>query len=210
MRQLLLCIAVMLVVGTLVPAAPCAAQQSAAQLARRGVGLRIGTWKVPAPVAASTEFTISPHVELFFQRGLGEHVSLESSVAAWRRISTKATALPGSEIVTRSYIIPIFTALKFFPVTTVNDAIEPYFLGGAGFALGIQNEGSNAIGGGGTSISTGFGVKAEAGLEYHVTRSLGLLAGGRYQLIRFGDPISEDKKFRGGGFEGGLSYRLQF
>ena len=184
MRQLLLCIAVMLVVGTLVPAAPCAAQQSAAQLARRG--------------------------ELFFQRGLGEHVSLESSVAAWRRISTKATALPGSEIVTRSYIIPIFTALKFFPVTTVNDAIEPYFLGGAGFALGIQNEGSNAIGGGGTSISTGFGVKAEAGLEYHVNRSLGLLAGGRYQLIRFGDPISEDKKFRGGGFEGGLSYRLQF
>ena len=183
------------------------------RLARRSGGVRVGRWNVDIPADDTTEVSRSLHFEIYFQRGLDERVAIENSLAAWLRVTEEVQTLPlgGQRIVeTRSYVVPLITSLKFYPLTTTDDFFEPYIRGGVGFALGVIREAENAIGGGGTSIATGFGITTSLGVEVHVTRALGLLAAGRFQWLRFGEDLGSQDQFAGAGFEGGLTYRFQF
>jgi hypothetical protein len=175
---------------------------------RRGAGIRVGMWQVENPGALGTSYSVTPHIEGYFQRGLDERLALESTAGVWRRTARVVQEPTGNVVETRTYIIPLFTSIKLFPFTEHDDAFEPFILAGAGFAFGIDAVGENAIGGGGTSIATGFGIKGGAGIEYHVNEVFGVLAGARYQLIAYGDELGGAETYKGLGFEGGISYRF--
>jgi hypothetical protein len=175
---------------------------------RRGAGIRVGAWRVKNPDADLTTYSHSPHVEAYFQRGLDDRLALESTVGFWRRTSRTIEIVTGNVITTNTYILPLFTTLKVFPVTRPDQPVEPFILAGGGFALGIDEVSENAIGGGGTSIATGFGTRAGAGIDYHVNDVFGLTVSGRYQLIGYGENLGGAETYKGFGFEGGLTYRF--
>lgn len=195
---------------TILAALPCASDAHAQTdpLARHGTGVRAGVWNVTDPAAELTTYSALPYIEGNFQRGIDEHLALESTAGVWRRTARAIQPITGNVVETNTYIIPLFTSLKFFPVTTIEDNFEPFVLAGIGFALGIDDVGENAIGGGGTSIATGFGFKGGAGFEYHITDVFGLMVGVRYQRIGYSEELGGAEKFRGFGFEGGITYRF--
>lgn len=178
-----------------------------AGLARRGAGVRVGIWNAESR-AIAVEDVESPHFEIYFQRGLNKRVALESTVGAWRRISYAVTST--DTVDTRSHVIPLMTALKIMPFTTPAHRIEPYALLGVGFALGLADEAENAIGGGGTSIATGFGWKTGLGIEWRVTDALGIAGSARYQWVYYSQKLGPQQQYSGPGAEGGLVYRFQF
>jgi opacity protein-like surface antigen len=185
--------------------------ERAARLARRGAGLRAGAWFVD--VASADGAAKSPSFEGYFQRGLDQHLTLESSVSVWwaKTISEQALPLGGSQTVeTRSFVIPLLSSLKLFPFTDVSSRFEPYLLAGIGFALGIEDESENAIGGSGTSLVTGFGFRGGAGVELHISNAVGLAAGVKYQWMHFGDEMGGKATYDGLGVDGGITYRFQF
>lgn len=159
-------------------------EESDLKLARRGFGVRGGPWHH------------LPYVEIFFQRGLAERVALENSAGVWQRRQAES----------RTYVIPLLTSLKVYPLTNAKSRIEPYVLAGVGFGLGIENESDRAVGGGGTNIVTGFGLKTAAGLEIHVVKFLSAHVGGQYLYMRFNDKLANQNTFEGTGFEGGLTF----
>jgi opacity protein-like surface antigen len=203
-----LCLAAMTILAALTCASAAYAQSDA--LTRRGADIRGGVWNVPEPGAELTTYSGNPFIEGNFQRGLDAHLALESTAGVWRRTARAIQPLTGNVVETHTYIIPLFTSLKFFPVTTMEDNLEPFLLAGIGFALGIDDVGENAIGGGGSSIATGFGFKAGAGIEYHITDVFGLVAGMRYQSISYSEELGGAEKFKGFGVEGGITYRFPF
>lgn len=176
---------------------------------RRGAGLRAGVWNVPGPAIVGTTYKRLPQAAIFFQRGLDEHVVLESSIAAWSRRATR-TELSGNQVETDTYVFPLFTTLEIYPFTTLDQRVEPFIGGGLGFALGLDAVGTNAIGGGGTTIVTAFGFQGNAGVDVHLARTLSVQATARYQWLEFGEPLGGSERYAGLGFEGGLIYRLQF
>lgn len=178
------------------------------RLARRAAGVRVGVWQVSG-AEGDTTFKRSPRLEVYFQRGLDEHIAIESSAGVWWGSTTEVQGLT-NEVETRTYVLPLMTALKLYPLTTRRSRIEPYVLGGIGFALGIADEGANAIGGGGTSIATGFGFKGGTGIEYHVGTVFGIAAGARYEWVRYGEQLLGISTFKGVGFEGAITYRFPF
>lgn len=198
---------ILLPVMLLVAAAGAHAQSDAS---RRGLDARAGVWDAEAP-RAGTVLSKSPLFEFAFQRELEQRLALVNSVSVWRRITEEIQRLPsgGERVVeTRSYVVPIMTALKFYPVTTPASAVEPYMTAGLGFALGLVDEAENAVGGGGITVVTGFGISAGLGLELHLTKALGLVAGGRFQWIRFGEDLGSEDTFSGGGIDGGITLRF--
>jgi hypothetical protein len=182
--------------------------QQADPSARRGAGLRIGAWTVKNPGDDRTTYSHSPQLEAYFQRGLDDHLALESTIGVWRRAARTIETGTGNTVTTNTYVIPLFTTLKIFPVTRPDQALEPFVLAGGGFALGIDEVSENAIGGGGTSIATGFGTRVGAGLELHLNDIFGLTVSSRYQLIGYGEDLGGANTFKGFGFEGGLTYRF--
>lgn len=185
--------------------------ERAARLARRGAGIRAGAWFVD--VDSPGDVSKSPAFEGYFQRGLDQHLTLENSVSVWWAHTTSEQSLPlgGSQTVeTRSFVIPLLTSLKLFPFTDVSSRFEPFLLAGVGFALGIEDQSENAIGGSGTSLVTGFGFRSGAGIELHVSYALGLAAGVKYQWIHFGEEMGGKETYNGLGVEGGITYRFQF
>jgi hypothetical protein len=183
-----------------------------AREARRGAGVRVGVWDVKDPARVDARFSSSPLFEFYLQRGLDKQLVLENSGGVWRRITHERQQLPiGSDTVeTKAFVIPLLTSLKYFPLTSPSNILEPYILGGLGLAVGIENESSNAIGGGGTSVVTGFGIRAAAGLEIHIGSSLGVTAAGRYQWMKLSEDLALENTFQGVGLEGGLSFRFNF
>jgi opacity protein-like surface antigen len=175
--------------------------------ARGGAGLRVGVWNVNEPGTPGTTYVQTPHAQVYFQRGLDEHIALESSIGVWRRTATRIE-LSGNEVETHTYIFPLFTALRVYALTTLENRIEPFITGGIGFALGIDDVGENAIGGGGTTIVTGFGFQGGAGLDVHITNTFGVQASARYTWLNFGEPLGGSELYKGFGFEGGITYRL--
>jgi hypothetical protein len=178
--------------------------------ARRGVGLRVGTWNVQDSAVAGRIVTGSPQVEVFFQKGLDEHLALESTASLWVRKAREIQGQTGNEVQTRSFVIPLMTALKLYPVTTTSNTVEPFFAVGIGFALGLATVSDNAIGGGGASIQTGFAMKGAGGFEIRLSDALGISVSARYQWIRFADELGTEDVFKGAGLEGGIVYRSQF
>jgi hypothetical protein len=189
-------------------------EEKNARLARRAAAVRVGVWRVTGLSAGSAS---APVLEGYFQRGLDKHLAIESSAAVWRRTQTierSGGPLGGSSADEISvYVVPLLTSLKFYPGPVAGDPVEPFLLGGVGFALGIgESAGSGGLFGGSSSTSmiTGFGAKAGIGVELKLSPAFGVTGSGRYQWIRFGDNLGGDRTFRGLGFEGGVTYRFQY
>ena len=193
--------------------------ERAARLARRGAGVQVGVWQVRGLQEPSgVTHAASPLVEGYFRKGLDRHLALETTVSFWRRTQTarQSGGLLGGESEERiaSYIIPQLTSLKLYPFTEPGQRAEPYLVGGAGFALGIDDRESSAGGAfgtaSGTAMTMGFGLKGGAGVEWRFSRAFGVSAGARYQWFRFLQELGGDRTFGGFGVDGGLTYRFQF
>lgn len=176
---------------------------------RRGAGARAGVWQVQQP-ADQPKMKRSAAFEGYVQRGLDDRIVVESSIGFWHATTPELQEPLGIIVETDIYIIPLVTALKLYPLTNSDQRIEPFVLGGIGFALGIADEGDNALGGGGTSILTGFGFKTAAGVEIQLGDAFGVSAGARYQLMRYREDIAGIGTFKGVGLEGGITYRFLF
>jgi hypothetical protein len=164
------------------------------QQARRGGGLRVGAWNVDVDpwVERSADF------DAFYQRALGDDLALENSLSGWRAVVNQ----------TRAYIVPLLTSLKYYPVSSPADRVEPYVMGGVGIAFGIQDEPDNAIGGTGSTIVTGVALRTGLGVEVRVFRGLGVAASGKYQWVHFGDDVGTMQTFAGVGWAGAVVYRF--
>ena len=193
--------------------------ESQARMARRGAGLRAGFWSVRGlREVTDAENSEWPFLEGYFQHGLDRHLALQSSVGLWRRTQELETdggiGGPTTDRVT-TWVVPMFSALRFFPLTGPDQAFEPFVEGGVGFALGIEDRETgdgSLLGAGGSGIGTvvGFGFKGGLGTEWRFSPALGLAVGGRYQWIRFLEELGNDEIFRGFAAEAGLTYRFQF
>lgn len=183
-----------------------------AREARRGAGVRVGAWNVEDPARVDTRFSRSLLFELYLQRGLDKRLVLENSGGVWRRMTHERQQLPtGSDTVeTKAYIIPLLTSLKYYPLTAPSNLLEPYVMGGLGLALGFEDQSTNAVGGGGTSVVTGFGIRAAAGLELHLGSTFGATAAWRYQWMKLSEDLGLENTFKGVGPEGGLTIRFNF
>jgi opacity protein-like surface antigen len=188
------------------------ALEEEAERARRGAGLRIGGWLTSGLAEVDgVDYSTTPHFEGWYQRGLDRHIAIESTLSVWRREQERQ-----DERAT-TYIVPLFTSVKFFPGVGPEDQVQPYLLGGGGVALGIddrENTSGGLLGlggGGGTSFATGFGLRGGAGLDLWLGRSLGVTLGGRYQWLRFfdGNPGGE-RTYQGTVVDLGVTYRFQY
>lgn len=197
--------------------APLSEVEQRARLQRQGAGLRGGWWNVRGLTEQSgVAYSNSPFFEGYFQRGLDLHLAIESSIGLWRRQQRTTTTGPlggVQEHEVNSYVVPLFTAIRFFPVTRPGTTIEPYVNAGVGFGLGIDDRtsaGGLLGGGGGTQILTGFGFKGGVGVELRMTRALALDITGRYHWIRFGGDLGGERTYAGPGVDLGISYRFQY
>ncbi len=161
---------------------------------RRGGGVRVGAWNVDV----APWVTRSPQLEAYIQRDLDRDLALENSVGVWRAVVNE----------TRAYIVPLLASLKYYPMTEPDQRIEPFLLGGVGFAFGIQDETDNAVGGGAATIVSGIAFRGAVGVELRVLRGFGVAASGKYQWVHFGEDVGTMETFGGVGFEGALTYRF--
>jgi hypothetical protein len=192
-----------------------------ARLARRGGGVRVGTWDVRGLTSTSgAAVARTPAFEGYMRRGLDLHLAIEHSVGVWRRTQsvtqTSSNPLGGTTTSTstlETYVIPQFTSISFFPITRPEHRFEPYVKAGAGFAVGVEDRtgsGGGLFAGGGASLVPGYGLSGGAGLELRLSNALGLTGAGRYQWIRFFQELSSERTYEGFGAEVGVTYRFQF
>ncbi len=179
-----------------------------ARAARRGGGVRVGIWKVD--LTSEQDPSRSLHYEGYFQRAMDEHLALENSLGVWWGTTSVAGPAPGAFVETQTFVVPLLTSLKLFPFSRAGERLEPYVAGGIGFALGVEKEDENAVGGGGTTIVTGIGFRGAFGLQFKIAGALGVSASAKYQWTRFGEDLGGMDTFGGVGADGGLTYRFQF
>lgn len=189
---------------------------------RRGAGLRVGPWDVRGLAEVSgARVSESPLFEGYFQRGLDLHLALENTVAVYRREQrlTRPGGIGGGTIEEKlsAYVIPQFTSLKVYPLSRPEQRFEPYFSGGAGLTIGVDDrensESGGLLGGGGqtgTSFVAGFGLKGGTGVEVRFSEAFGAGVGGRYQWVRFFGELAGERTFRGFGADVGVTYRFQY
>lgn len=192
-------------------AAPLLAQDGAQaeQGGGRAFGLRAGSWNVP--VRRVEQAIRSPLIEGYYERSLGGLLALENSLAVWRVKTTVQQPLPGARVVeSRTYIAPLLTSLKLYPLAGADYTFQPYLLGGLGFAFGVEDESENAIGGGGTTVVTGLAVRGAIGVEMQLGGPLAIAAAGKYQWAYFGEELIGMNSFGGLGVEGAVTYRVPF
>ena len=181
------------------------------QAARRGGGIRAGEWHLNGQQLPSGVTTSEwPELEGYVRSGLDLHVVLENSIGVWRQRQTSAGSggLLGTSAATAdNYIIPQYTSVLVFPVTTPTDRVEPYLRGGVGFALGVEDpQGGSA----GISLTPGFGATGGVGVEWRATDAFGLAIAGRNQWIRFFSDFGGLRTYQGPAIEAGISYHFQF
>lgn len=182
-----------------------------AQLARRGGGLRVSQWHLNGePLPTGTTSTSTPAFEGYVRKGLDLHLVLENSIGVWRQrqVSSGGGSLLGTSAAsTDNYVIPQFTSIVLYPMTKPADRLEPFVRGGLGFALGVQDPQS---GGNGISFTPGFGVTGGLGIEWRATDTFGLVAGARYNWIRFFQEFAGAQTYQGPAIEVGVTYHFQF
>lgn len=191
--------------------------EKTAKLERKGAGVRGGAWW-PQDLRKESDaaYAQTPWFEGYFQEGLDLHLALDTAVGFWRRTQEieRTDALGGtSRQEVQTYIVPLFTALKIYPLTRPQAGVEPFLTGGIGLALGIDDRrGDGDLMGTrtGTTILGGFGFKLGGGLDWKLGRALGVTVGARYQWIRFGEEIGGERTYRGFGVDVGLAYRFQY
>lgn len=183
--------------------------------ARGGAGLRVGAWAVsdlatPSGAQASTW----PAFEVYWQKGMDRHLVLETGFGLWRRAQTSSGASGNEEI--GSYVIPMMTMVKLYPMTGPEARFEPLLTAGAGFTLGVDDRetvSGGLLGGGasgGTVMVLGIGLKGGAGFEYHLSRAFGFQAVGGYQYIRFFEQVGGERTYAGPVAGVGFAYRFQY
>lgn len=189
---------------------------------RRGAGLRVGTWDVRGLSQVSgARVDEWPLFEGYFQKGLDLHLALENTVSVFRREQriTRDGGIGGGTVEERltAYVIPQFTSLKVYPFTRPEQGFEPYFTGGAGLTIGVDDrensETGGLLGGGGESgvgFVAGFGLKGGLGFELRFSEAFGAGLGGRYQWVRFFGELAGERTYRGLGADVGLTYRFQY
>jgi opacity protein-like surface antigen len=191
--------------------APESQEEKQARLERRGLGFLVGGWN-PRDLsrAAGASESETPLGEGYFQKGLDLHLALATSVGYYRRRQKAGS----DEVVT--HLVPQFTSLKIYPFTRPEQRLEPFLFAGAGLAIGIE-EVETTSGGllglmteNATNLVPGFGFQAGAGAEWRPGKAFGLMAGGRYQWIRFTDEVGGLRTYQGPGFDLGFTYRFQF
>jgi hypothetical protein len=177
---------------------------------RQGAGLRVGTWQTTGLTeVAGASYTTLPAFEGYWQKGLDKHLAIETTGGFWGRTQRDSNGRVSS------FAIPMLTAIKLYPATTVDDQLEPFLSAGGGFTIGVDDE-SGATGGlfsggsSGTALIIGLGLKGGAGIEYHASRTFGLQAGIAYQWIHFLNPVGGNQDYKGPLIFGGLSYRFQY
>lgn len=182
-----------------------------AERARRGAGLRVGAWVGQnLPEVDGAIYNASPHFQGWFQRGLDRHLAIESTLAVWRRVQEQ-----GDERVA-TYIVPLFTSIKFYPGFGPDAPVQPYLLGGGGLGLGVDDrEGTQGglLGFGssdGMTFATGLGFKAGGGIDFRLGQAFSLTVGGRYQWLRFDGSPGGNRTYKGTVVDAGLSYRFQY
>lgn len=186
-------------------------RENAVKRERQGAGLRGGTWQTTglAEVAGASYSTL-PALEAYWQKGLDQHLAVETSGGFWGRTQRDANGRVSS------FAIPMLTSIKLYPGTTVRDPLEPFISAGGGVTLGIDDESGSTgglLGGGGgsgTNLIIGIGLKGGAGFEYHAGRAFGLQAGASYQWIHFLNPVGGYSDYKGPLIWGGFTYRFQY
>lgn len=217
--------AALLTLGLFIAAQPVTAQEresdveKAARLSRRGAGLRGGAWMVQdlQEVSGATDER-SPAFEGYFEKGLDLHLAMETTLGLWRRSQASHQSggvLSGSSSErVNSYIVPMFTALKLYPLTRPESSFEPFLNAGVGVALAVIDRETTSGGlfgvGSGTSMAQGFGVKGGVGFDWRFSRAFGLTVGARYQWLKFTADVSGDRTFQGLGADAGFIYRFQY
>jgi hypothetical protein len=191
-----------------------------ARLARRGGGVRVGTWDVRGLTATSgAVVSKTPAFEGYVRRGLDLHLAIEHSVGVWRRTQSVTQTSPGplggttSTSTLETYVIPQFTSIAFFPMSRPEQRFEPYVKAGAGFALGVEDrtgDGGGLFTGGGVSLVPGYGLSGGTGVDLRLSNALGLTAAGRWHWVRFFQELSSERTYEGFGAEVGVTYRFQF
>ena len=187
---------------------------------RKGAGVSAGFWTVRGlEKRDGVDYSSSPSFEAYLAKGLDLHLTLENTIGLWVRTQR----VPGSgglggsaEEIIKSYIIPQFTAVRFYPVSRPMDRVQPFLGAGLGFAIAIDDRqtegGGGALGGLGNSgiaFLPGFGLKAHAGTEFR-GNALGLSISAKYQWIRFFQDVGGEQTFGGLGANVGLVYRFQY
>lgn len=183
------------------------------QRTRNGAGLQISSWQPEEPAGFLNSGTIA--FQGYFQKGLDLHLAWENNLGYWRRTSswTETPPLAGTtrhEL--QTHLVPMLTALRLYPFTTPTSPIEPFLCAGAGPVLGVQQHKSS----GGltpdntTSMYTGLGVKAGAGVDVRANEVFGITAGGHFESASFGQEMVGDRLYKGWGLDAGLSYRFQY
>ena len=185
-------------------------RENAVKRERQGAGLRVGTWLTNLPETSGNTYSTLPALEGYWQKGLDKHLAVETTAGLWgrteRNSSGRVTALT----------VPLLTAIKLYPATTVEDQLEPYISGAGGISIGVDDEtgttGGLLSGGGsgGTNLVVGIAVRGGAGIEYHAGKAFGLQAAISYQWIHFLNPVGSTQDYKGPLIVGGLSYRFQY
>jgi hypothetical protein len=184
---------------------------------RRGAGLRVGRWDVQDLDLASGETANeSVLIEGFFQKPLDQNLVIENTLGFWQRTSEyTSTGFGGTTTFENTtYLVPMVTALKLYPMGRSANVVEPYLLGGVGFVLGIdrgQISGNDPVypAGESTALQSGLGIQTGAGLEWTGNGQFGLAVGARYQWASFADDVGDKGLFKGPGFTAGLTYRFR-
>ena len=186
------------------------ARENAVKRQRQGAGLRVGSWQTSGLTeVAGASYSVLPAFEAYWQKGLDQHLAIETSGGFWGRTQRDSNGRVSS------FAIPMLTAIKLYPGTTVNDQVEPYITAGGGFTLGIddQNGATGGLFGGGSSgtqLIIGIGLKGGAGIDYHAGRAFGLQAGVSYQWLHFLNPIGGNSDYKGPIIFAGMTYRFQY
>lgn len=184
-----------------------------ARRARQGAGIQVGMWGVTGlPEPANHTFSTWPLFGGYFQKGLDQHLALETSVGVWRR-EQRPTGATGDLV--RAYVIPQLTQLKLYPATTPEQNLEPFIAGGIGVTIGVDNReavGGGILGGGGsgTQLGAGIGFRGTGGIEYRLGRVFGLAAYVGYQYVYFLEDMAGAQSYKGLVAGGGITYRFQY
>ena len=185
-------------------------RENAVKRQRQGAGLRVGSWQTTGLTeVAGASYSTLPALEGYWQKGLDQHVAIETSGGFWGRTQRDSNGRVSS------FAIPMLTSIKVYPGTTVEDQLEPFLAAGGGLTLGVDDENGSTGGlfsGGssGTALVIGLGLKGGAGIEYHAGRAFGLQAVLNYQWIHFLNPVGGNQDYKGPLIYVGLTYRFQY
>src|SRR5258708_5402950 len=125
LRRVLFALALLLAPAALIAQKPqltdsATLRESAVKRQRQGAGLRVGSWQTTGLTEVSgASYSTLPALEGYWQKGLDQHVAIETSGGFWGRTQRDA----GGRV--SSFAVPMLTSIKLYPATTVAHQMEP-------------------------------------------------------------------------------------